>query len=85
MSKHSFNTDAAAAELSRQYNKTIDSTTGYNQWKEDYEKKQVQQEQERQALFEQLHSLKRKPTDEPETKKKKGNVLYNSKAIILYY
>lgn len=73
MSKHSFNTDAAAAELSRLYNKT--PTSGYRQWKEDYEKKQVAQEQQKQALFEQLQTLKRKPTDEPETTKKKGKVV----------
>ncbi|XP_050311077.1 SWI/SNF-related matrix-associated actin-dependent regulator of chromatin subfamily A containing DEAD/H box 1 homolog [Anthonomus grandis grandis] len=37
LSKHGFNTDAAAAELSRTYTRTMMQTT-YNNWSEEYEK-----------------------------------------------
>ncbi|KAH1015833.1 SWI/SNF-related matrix-associated actin-dependent regulator of chromatin subfamily A containing DEAD/H box 1 homolog isoform X2 [Dendroctonus ponderosae] len=55
LSKHSFNTDAAAAELSRTYSRTIQQST-YSKWREEYDKnanqKSVDNAQKRYAVGE---------------------------------
>ncbi|KAJ8959068.1 hypothetical protein NQ318_022324 [Aromia moschata] len=76
LSKHSFNTDAAAAELSRTYNKASQlGYTGYNQWRQDYDRREAESKNSQIAnsvLYEQQQSFKRKASeDEPVTKKKK--------------
>ncbi|KAJ8972627.1 hypothetical protein NQ314_000083 [Rhamnusium bicolor] len=78
LSKHSFNTDAAAAELSRTYNKSSQlGYTGYTQWRQDYDRREAESKSSQVAnantvLFEQQQSFKRKaPDDETITKKKK--------------
>ncbi|XP_023012119.1 SWI/SNF-related matrix-associated actin-dependent regulator of chromatin subfamily A containing DEAD/H box 1 homolog [Leptinotarsa decemlineata] len=73
LSKHSFNTDAAAAELSRSYNKQSDYT-GYDEWKQDYDRKFEESKQLQlttNGLFDRTQSFKRQATEEP-TKKKKA-------------
>lgn len=76
LSKHSFNTDAAAAELSRMYNKTTQlGYTGYNQWRQDYDRREAESRNSQlanQVIFEQQQSFKRKASDEEPTRKKKG-------------
>lgn len=42
LSKHNFNTDAAAAELSRSYTQTI-MQGSYSQWKEEYDRNSTRQ------------------------------------------
>lgn len=76
LSKHSFNTDAAAAELSRMYNKTSQlGYTGYNQWRQDYDRREAESRNSQlanQVIFEQQQSFKRKASGEEPTRKKKG-------------
>ncbi|XP_076250237.1 SWI/SNF-related, matrix-associated actin-dependent regulator of chromatin, subfamily a, containing DEAD/H box 1 [Rhynchophorus ferrugineus] len=62
LSKHSFNTDAAAAELSRTYSKTV-MQGSYSAWKEDYEKHTVTKGSN--------SSIKRRAEGEPSVNRKK--------------
>lgn len=77
LSRHSFNTDAAAAELSRVYNKS-DAHAGYVEWRKDYDKKEAESKHSsitNNVLLGQAQSFKRQATEEPVTKKKKGNIM----------
>ncbi|CAH1978360.1 unnamed protein product [Acanthoscelides obtectus] len=77
LSKHSFNTDAAAAELSKTYNKPPPQSgfQQYNQWRQDYEQRQAETKQSQIAmnvLNEQKQSFKRQSSnDEPQVKKRR--------------
>ncbi|VEN43099.1 unnamed protein product [Callosobruchus maculatus] len=77
LSKHSFNTDAAAAELSKIYNKPPPQSgfQEYNQWRQDYEKRQAESKQSQitmNVLNEQKQTFKRQSSnDEPQIRKKK--------------
>ncbi|KAG5890777.1 hypothetical protein JTB14_016513 [Gonioctena quinquepunctata] len=74
LSKHNFDTDAAAAELSTSYDKQSEFTA-YNEWKQDYDRKLEESKKKLQltpsVLFDRTQSFKRQASDEP-TKKKKA-------------
>lgn len=79
LSRHSFNTDAAAAELSRNYNKPVDY--GYSQWRQDYEKKAEEAKQNEIAntnLFVRTHSVKREREESTKKRKVKRRRSYDS-------
>lgn len=65
LSKHSFNTDAAAAELSRTYSRTI-MQGSYDAWKQDYEKNISTNEQKTNH-----YGNKRRANGEPSVNRKK--------------
>ncbi|CAG9857372.1 unnamed protein product [Phyllotreta striolata] len=77
LSRHSFNTDAAAAELSRNYNKPVDY--GYSQWRQDYDKKAEdakRNEMNNAALF--VRSVKREREDSSKKRRVKKRKSYDS-------
>ncbi|KAJ8983966.1 hypothetical protein NQ317_008669 [Molorchus minor] len=82
LSKHSFNTDAAAAELSRMYNKSTQlGYTGYNEWRQDYDRREAESRKSQIAnavLYEQQQSFKRKASDDVSVTKKKKRRSYDS-------
>lgn len=79
LSRHGFNTDAAAAELSRNYNKPVGY--GYSEWRLDYDKKaeEVKQtEMTRTALLIKNHGIKREREEPIKRKKVKRRKSYDS-------
>lgn len=84
LSKHSFNTDAAAAELSRSYGKNLSGAQGYNQWREVYDKRQAKPDvsnviryQQQQINSSYQQHMKRKAVDDILPKKKKGEYIHS--------
>ncbi|CAG9812421.1 unnamed protein product [Phaedon cochleariae] len=70
LSKHSFNTDAAAAELSRTYDKES-QYAGYNEWKQDYDRRLDEAKHlASNTIYEQQQSLKRQGSSDLMKKKK---------------
>ncbi|XP_072394473.1 SWI/SNF-related matrix-associated actin-dependent regulator of chromatin subfamily A containing DEAD/H box 1 homolog [Diabrotica undecimpunctata] len=86
LSKHSFNTDAAAAELSKFYNKPVEH--GYTEWRQDYDKKTDEAKKFELAnseLFikaaqhtQQTQGVKREQEDQLKKKKVKRKKTYDS-------
>ncbi|KAJ8923061.1 hypothetical protein NQ315_001610 [Exocentrus adspersus] len=75
LSKHCFNTDAAAAELSRFYNKTQEGYKGYNQWRQDYDRREAEARNSQlanQVLYQQQQSFKRKMSDQDPSRRKRA-------------
>ncbi|XP_060522592.1 SWI/SNF-related matrix-associated actin-dependent regulator of chromatin subfamily A containing DEAD/H box 1 homolog isoform X2 [Cylas formicarius] len=74
LSKHNFNTDAAAAELSRTYSEQQQAIYGsYSQWKDNYEKKFAARHHS-DLINAQKMSFKRRAVGEPSNHNKKKKV-----------
>lgn len=75
LSRHSFNTDAAAAELSRTYSRTIQQST-YSKWREEYDKNVSQKPVDTVG--------KRYAVGEPSGNKRKKGIFYDLQAHPIY-
>ncbi|CAG9774088.1 unnamed protein product [Ceutorhynchus assimilis] len=78
LSKHQFNTDAAAAELSRSYNRAMIQNSSYSEWKQEFDKTLTNQQQQIQVSST-SNSNKRPAVGEPtvngrkKVKKRRGD------------